>query len=214
MTSPDLGRGCRLDFGRWPAIRLSRLVDQHACGHHRHSHQVARVLDFFAAGDLLRLRGHDRPLSWTCRHVKQCLQAIAILCLLSSSRYAFIMSENSTTSPNKKRRWRFRFSLRTFLILVIVLSICLGWLGNFLLRVRHKRNIVEPIRSRGRVVLYEYEWHNNLDGATNPPPGPKFIRRISVTTHSQMFFACTPTLQTKLQMPIWKSFLPCRGSNC
>ena len=49
-----------------------------------------------------------------------------------------------TEQPKPKRRW-FRFSLRTLLIVVMLLSLPLAWLGIVAERTRRQKKILEPL---------------------------------------------------------------------
>ena len=91
-----------------------------------------------------------------------------------------IQGSPSGQKPKTRRRW-FRFSLRTFLVFTVVLSIALGWLGSVLVRVRHQREIVAHIQAHGGHVLFDYELDptNEHSSSGEPvPPGPAFIRAI------------------------------------
>jgi hypothetical protein len=70
-----------------------------------------------------------------------------------------------------KRSW-FRFTLRTFLVVVLVLGVACGWLGNALRRQQHQRRIVRQLEARGHTVAYDYQL---VDGPPTPP-GPWVLR--------------------------------------
>src|SRR5947209_6373548 len=85
--------------------------------------------------------------------------------------------ETTPVPPRCRRRW-LRFSLRTLLLLVLILGVGLGWLGNVIIRVRHQRQIVAGIGAAGGQVAYDYRRYLGLIGDHHnysPPPGPKFI---------------------------------------
>ncbi|HZN36989.1 MAG TPA: hypothetical protein VFB80_24330, partial [Pirellulaceae bacterium] len=66
----------------------------------------------------------------------------------------------------------------------MALSIGLGWLGSWLARVRHQRQIVARIKEAGGRVRYEHElnWVNVGRNATHyepkPPPGHWLVHRV------------------------------------
>ncbi|MCH7729726.1 MAG: hypothetical protein IH991_25130 [Planctomycetes bacterium] len=72
--------------------------------------------------------------------------------------------------PKRKRRW-FRFSLRTF---VVVLTVFCVWLGLLVYRVNKQREVVQWVNDNGGLVLYDCEWDNGwIDGAE--PPRPEWL---------------------------------------
>lgn len=56
--------------------------------------------------------------------------------------------------PITKHR-RFRFSLRTLLIVVVVLGVVLGWFAFKMRKAERQRKAVEAIREAGGVVIYD-----------------------------------------------------------
>lgn len=84
----------------------------------------------------------------------------------------------SRDETKRRRRW-LRVSLRTFLLLTVVLSIFLAWIGNILIRVRHQRNIVTKIQSVGGNAYYGYQsGDGDYVDDTRTPPGPKIVRMM------------------------------------
>jgi Leucine-rich repeat (LRR) protein len=78
-----------------------------------------------------------------------------------------------------RRRWRFQYSLRTLLIFVSIVGVLCGWLGMFLQRVRHQRNVVVQIKTLGGEVIYDYQIAGMQAGNfPASPPGPRIIRWI------------------------------------
>lgn len=82
------------------------------------------------------------------------------------------------TTPKPKRRW-LRFSLRTLLVFVVVLSVPLTWFAWRLEKARRQREAVEAILGLGGVVAYDYqvdesgEW---IEGAE--PTAPEWLRKL------------------------------------
>jgi hypothetical protein len=60
------------------------------------------------------------------------------------------------TTPQPKRRW-LRFRLRTLLVLVVVLSVPLGWVAMNMQQARRQREAVKAILEAGGVVWYRFE---------------------------------------------------------
>ncbi len=59
-----------------------------------------------------------------------------------------------TSKQPRRRRWWLRFRLRTFLIILTILCVWLGW---FLYRVEQQRSSVHWIEQQGGFVYYGYE---------------------------------------------------------
>ena len=77
-------------------------------------------------------------------------------------------------SPKPRRRW-FRFSLRSLLLLVVLVAIPLGWKVN---RVRNQRMVVAEIEKLHGQMYYDYQ-RNFIGGSTSAaPPGPNWLRDI------------------------------------
>ena len=90
-------------------------------------------------------------------------------------------------------RWRFQFSIRSLLVLMVVVAILGSWLAAEKQQARQQRNAVAAIRALGAEVIYDYEreWHSRprFSAALNGPPvppGPAWARRLL----GDDFFAC------------------------
>ena len=66
-----------------------------------------------------------------------------------------------------KRRW-LRMTLRTFLVLLTVACVWLGWLAN---RANNQRRTVQWATELGGYVSYDYQYHPE-------PPGPEWLRNL------------------------------------
>ena len=85
------------------------------------------------------------------------------------TRMAEEKSTNSTSPPKEQtaapkstptkpqRRW-YQFSLRTFLVLVLLVSIGLSWLAVKREKANRQREAVKAILDLGGTVSYDYEW--------------------------------------------------------
>lgn len=82
-------------------------------------------------------------------------------------------------SEEKPRRRRFRFSVRTLLLLMTLVSIPFCWLGYKVRQAQQQRETVEKIGKLGGVVVYDYEPSLSY-GFQHPvnPPGPQWLRSL------------------------------------
>jgi len=80
--------------------------------------------------------------------------------------------------PIPKRRW-CRFSLRTLLIVVVLLSVGLAWSALKMREAERQRKAVEAIRRTGGLVVYDYQW-DTFGGplAVEEPPAPVWLTRL------------------------------------
>jgi|GEM_PF-2034355 len=74
--------------------------------------------------------------------------------------------------PQGKRRW-YQFSLRTLLILTLILAIPCAWLGRRLERKRRERNAVKAVTAKFGQTHYDYELENRSEA-----DGPAWLRRL------------------------------------
>lgn len=73
-------------------------------------------------------------------------------------------SRSPKSPPAKSRRRWYQFSLRTLLILMLVLSIGFGGIGNRIYQAREQAAKVAALRSLGIGVQYEVEFSNDESG--------------------------------------------------
>jgi hypothetical protein len=86
------------------------------------------------------------------------------------------MSQAPNAKP--KRRW-FRFSVRTLLILVAIVSVGFGWLGHKMRQGERQREIVEMIKKLRGSVTYDYEFDSEGFEAAHPkPPAPAWLAKL------------------------------------
>jgi hypothetical protein len=91
-------------------------------------------------------------------------------------------AEPRIAPPTRKRR-RFQFSLRSLLIVTIVVSVACGWLGKKIEQKHREREVVEAIRKLGGAVYYDYDGRDFLspppDSPQNAEPfGPAWLRSL------------------------------------
>ncbi len=67
-------------------------------------------------------------------------------------------SSMDDSRPSKSRRPWLRFSLRALLVLVLLLSVPLGWFSWKMDRAREQREVVEGISELGGYIIYDYEF--------------------------------------------------------
>ena len=71
-------------------------------------------------------------------------------------------------------RWRFQFSLRTLVMLVVVAAIPCCWLAFKMRQAERRRNVVDTIKDAGGVVHYDCEFAES----DAEPPAPAWLRRL------------------------------------
>jgi len=84
-------------------------------------------------------------------------------------------------SPTRPRRRWLSFSLRGFLLLILLLSIPLAWLGQKYSAMRIEDRVVDEILAADGTVIYPHqETHSSGSGisknSNKPAPGPKWLR--------------------------------------
>ena len=85
------------------------------------------------------------------------------------------MTDDATKQPKRKRRW-MRFSLRSFLIVVTILCVFIGW---YVYRVDQQKKAVRWVLKHGGAIRYDYQVDSDgrlLDDSQ--PPGPKWLHSI------------------------------------
>ena len=81
----------------------------------------------------------------------------------------------STNQPKPKRRW-LRFSLRSFLIVLTIFCVWIGW---YLYRVEQQREAVRWVRANGGTVKYDFEYDPQDRYISDPQPHvPKWLLNI------------------------------------
>ena len=81
------------------------------------------------------------------------------------------------TEPTKRKRRWFRFSLKTF---VVVLTVFCVWLGLLVYRVNKQREVIQWVKDHRGTVRYDFEWDEEKQSSIlDPePPGPDWLREL------------------------------------
>jgi hypothetical protein len=84
--------------------------------------------------------------------------------------------------PVKKPRWiptvRLRFTIRSLLLVTLLASLLLAWLGKHVVRATGHRPIVAQITASGGLVVYDYQLHpdHGFANLSRPPKGTWIVR--------------------------------------
>jgi hypothetical protein len=73
--------------------------------------------------------------------------------------------------------WRFQFSLRSLLVLTVVVAIPFSWLAVEMKRAREQREVAKGILKFGVGFGYDYQLPR-LSNAQAPPPAPDWLRSL------------------------------------
>src|SRR5438552_232347 len=86
-----------------------------------------------------------------------------------------------TAAIKARRRW-FQFSLKSLMVLVVVVSLPVAWLAHRLDQKRRERAVVEKLSDLGQPMGWVYYAHQldeeNRDLTDNEPPGPEWLRQL------------------------------------
>jgi hypothetical protein len=83
-----------------------------------------------------------------------------------------------TEKPARKRRW-LRFSLRTLLVVVVLLSVPLGWFALKMREAERQRRAVEAITEAGGWVRYDWALdESGRDSGRQGPPAPAWLLKL------------------------------------
>jgi hypothetical protein len=98
------------------------------------------------------------------------------------------MATSQPEAPARKLRW-FQYSLRSLLLLVLLVSLGMSWVAVRMKRAREQEQAVEEIAKVGGEVQYDYQdpqFRTSGDPfAESDPPGPAWLRNVL----GQNFFA-------------------------
>ncbi len=82
----------------------------------------------------------------------------------------------TTSAPKRKLRW-YQFSLRTLLLLSLLVAVACSWFGVRLKWKKKEREAVAEIEKLRGSVNYDYQWHAP-SGVAAQPPGPGWLRKL------------------------------------
>lgn len=86
------------------------------------------------------------------------------------------MNVSTFDRKRTKRRW-FQFSLRAFVLTVLVGSSFVAYLSSIWLRADREQNVVEFLSRFDSQILYAYQFTNGAFDANGVAPGPQWMRR-------------------------------------
>ncbi|WDI44496.1 hypothetical protein [Bremerella sp. P1] len=86
------------------------------------------------------------------------------------------MTEDNHPSPKPKRRW-LRFGLRGLMVLVLLLSLPMGWIARDVYRSQREDEVVAAVEKAGGFASYDYQ-QLNLWNEVPHPPGPWILRKL------------------------------------
>ena len=76
-------------------------------------------------------------------------------------------------------RWRFQFSIRSLLVLAVVVALPCSWLAAEMKEAKRQKEAVDKIEKLGGSV--EYDWQGDVIHLPRPnaqPPGPAWVRNV------------------------------------
>ena len=75
-------------------------------------------------------------------------------------------------------RWRFQFSIRSLLVLPVIVAILGSWLAVERKQATQQRDAVAAIRELGGHVMYDYQDRAEREEHDPDPPGPAWARKL------------------------------------
>ncbi|PQO31117.1 hypothetical protein C5Y96_12225 [Blastopirellula marina] len=86
------------------------------------------------------------------------------------------MSEVNQDHPKPRRRW-LSFGLRGLMVLVLLMSLPMGWIARDIYRAQRESEVVAAVEKAGGYASYDY--HENVMWAKPPEPsGPWVLRKL------------------------------------
>ncbi len=87
------------------------------------------------------------------------------------------MASSQPEAPARKLRW-FQYSLRSLMLLVLVVSLGMSWVAVKIKRARQQERAVEELRKSGVYVWYDYQVEQSGKAPYTGPPGPAWLRNL------------------------------------
>ncbi len=81
------------------------------------------------------------------------------------------------TTLKPRLRW-FQYSLRSLLVLMVLVSIGMSWFAVKMQRARKQKEAVEAIKKLGGEIQYDYEVRQAGNPLPRVPPGPAWLRNL------------------------------------
>ena len=129
------------------------------------------------------------------------------------------MTTTAPTTMTPRRRW-LQFSLRTLMVLVLVLGCGMGWFAYELQQAQRQRDAVEAIRNLGGIVAYDYQVSASRLRRMPPPEwarrlvGDDFLANVVlVDSHSRRSVSERDHLQVLHVLPQAQSSAPRHAAN-
>ena len=86
------------------------------------------------------------------------------------------LSTPQLDTPRPRRRW-FRYSLRTLLLMIVAISVALGWFTARMKAAKRQQAAVATIVSLSGVVVFD-DQPDDLTAAPTPSPVPGWLRNL------------------------------------
>lgn len=86
------------------------------------------------------------------------------------------MTEDSHPNPKTRRRW-LSFGLRGLMLLILLLSLPMGWIARDVYRSQKEDEVVAAVEKAGGYASYDYQ-QLNLWNEVPQPPGPWLLRKL------------------------------------
>ena len=101
-------------------------------------------------------------------------------------------------------RRRFQFSLRSLMLLVVVVAIPCSWLATAMKAAREQHAAVEAIRELDRYAWHDFEMDDSGHWIVAEPPEPAWLRSLL----GDDFFADVVTVELGFYVSYWTLFEP------
>ncbi|QDU78270.1 Leucine Rich repeats (2 copies) [Bremerella volcania] len=86
------------------------------------------------------------------------------------------MTDSHPPAERSRRRW-LSYGLRGLMLLVLLLSLPMGWIARDVYRAQREAEVVAAVEKAGGYASYDYH-KLNLRNEVPPPPGPWLLRKL------------------------------------